>query len=618
MKYGARYIVGLAALAAAAFALAGDLHIEITPAYEGDLTQTARTPMKVTVTNDGPATSGTVRLETQAFHMDYPVSLPARDSVEFEAYVYLSWGDVVASLATPRGHDSTRFQIGGYSYAAYQPGVLLVGLSPGSLSYLRTTSNGSGTNSFADLYCPASDLPTRPIGYEGLSAVVLDPSIRALSPEQVRALQLYVVSGGTLVFNGGKSADWDEASWATSLLPARGFKAGPTVKFAFPHANGQGPFPSVSLTTAKPVDGARANYVRGDLVAIVKPIGLGRSLYYTFDLSESQVARWPGMEAYIQSQHWSNAMTRVASFQQSPQQGMGVQPAIATAPQTLPSAASPDPFSAKLPSTSFIFELLASYFVVVVPLNFLVLKRMKRGEWAWFTAPVLSLAFAGLLFHSARGLYSAKMSQATRGILVTQEGIPDAEFVGATQMFIPNAGEYDLHLKDVDSVGIAGTDSGVQQIDIGANPELRASDSGSVSATKMIARNLSFRELTFAQIYPAGSWVRFHVDRKGDQARVTVTNASPYAISHAWLLVGNLSVGMGDLAAGAQRTVTANLKKSGPALQTVSLPMVNSGSARIALDGEVDGLEPGPRIGKEVATRRSIELLAFANTEVKQ
>jgi hypothetical protein len=81
--------------------------------------------------------------------------------------------------------------------------------------------------------------------------------------------------------------------------------------------------PPVSVTLADPASGAHANHVLGgrvsssggayalqapgELVSVVKPIGLGRSIYYSFDLSQEGVAKWPGMAAFVQSQHWSNA-----------------------------------------------------------------------------------------------------------------------------------------------------------------------------------------------------------------------------------------------------------------------------------------------------------------------
>ena len=70
---------------------------------------------------------------------------------------------------------------------------------------------------------------------------------------------------------------------------------------------------------------------------------------------------------------------------------------------------------ATLPPASQMLMVLAIYFVVVVPVNFLVLKKLGRGEWAWFTAPIISLIFAGVLFSRAQNLYSAKMSTASAG-----------------------------------------------------------------------------------------------------------------------------------------------------------------------------------------------------------
>ena len=143
-----------------------------------------------------------------------------------------------------------------------------------------------------------------------------------------------------------------------------------------------------------------------------------------------------------------------------------------------------DPFNTKLPPTTKVLWILCTYFVVIIPINFLLLKKLKRGEWAWFTAPVISLSFAGAFFAAASDLYSAKLSTATQGLLVATAHTPETLFFGKSQLFFPRGGEYDLKLQNLDSLGAGQGDpydysggyrsrqeyGGLNAIDIAARP----------------------------------------------------------------------------------------------------------------------------------------------------
>ncbi|MDP8245811.1 MAG: hypothetical protein P9L94_17140 [Candidatus Hinthialibacter antarcticus] len=51
-------------------------------------------------------------------------------------------------------------------------------------------------------------------------------------------------------------------------------------------------------------------------------------------------------------------------------------------------------FQAELPSTKFIAMYLGLYIILVVPVNYLIFRRIGRLEWAWFTVPIWAIVFA--------------------------------------------------------------------------------------------------------------------------------------------------------------------------------------------------------------------------------
>ena len=257
-----------------------------------------------------------------------------------------------------------------------------------------------------------------------------------------------------------------------------------------------------------------------------------------------------------------------------------------------------NPFETELPPTGYVLGILSLYFLAVVPLNFVVLRKLKRGELAWLTAPVLSLGFAGVFFGFARNLYGSSLSTFTRGVLVVQQGCKDTVVLGHTQLFFPAAGRYDLHLAGVDSVstsltGPYFTGSGDNQA---IYQDIDTVDNGEIKGAIKVP-SLAFRELNYREKAQAGDW--FDVQRlsNGD---FLVTNNSPYKLSRAQLAGGGGSVLVQDLAPGDHREVAFTNPASTPdfAGRLGSDLLRTKG---LALTGTLKGFHPGPSIGSEVS-----------------
>jgi len=293
-----------------------------------------------------------------------------------------------------------------------------------------------------------------------------------------------------------------------------------------------------------------------------------------------------------------------------------------TAPPLRTTAIEDDPFSMTLPPSERIFFILAAYFVAVVPLNFLVLKKLKRGELAWFTAPVISLGFAGVLFTSAGSLYSAKMSTVSNGIVVGQEGDPEGVFLGNTQMFIPRAGSYDLKLKNVDTLGAVqanefGRMSGYTPYEDGSR-DFEPVDTGEIGVPDLVANNLTFRRITYRQRVPIGSWLHLKLRPEHENvARCEVTNSGPYTIHNASLAVGSQLIQIGDVFPGKhiEMPVKFEVATMTEGLASDDVRIFTLNKSRVALTGQIDGFVPGPQIGASIPGRSRITLAMFSAWE---
>jgi hypothetical protein len=263
-----------------------------------------------------------------------------------------------------------------------------------------------------------------------------------------------------------------------------------------------------------------------------------------------------------------------------------------------------------------VFTLLAAYFVVVIPLNFLVLKKLRRGELAWFTAPIISLGFAGAFFASAQDLYSAKMSSAAQGVIVGQQGLEEGLFVGTSQLFVPRSGTYDLKLEGVDSLGIRPNN---QPYYYGRNDQHEAEfdpvDVGEIVVPRMQANNLAFREISFRQRVPVARWFSIEAKPEGNGlVRCTLRNLGGFTLENAGVLIGDQETEVGTLLPGQTKELRIHLAQT-PALpgsNTWTLPQFLNRYRGIALIGTIQGYRPGPQLGEQVKERTSVRLTLIA------
>jgi hypothetical protein len=269
------------------------------------------------------------------------------------------------------------------------------------------------------------------------------------------------------------------------------------------------------------------------------------------------------------------------------------------------------PFNTKLPPTGRIFYILGAYFFAVIPVNFLLLKKLKRGELAWLTAPVISLGFATILFMSAADLYSAKLSTVSNGLLLAQDDGGNGVFMGTTQMFVPRAGSYDLKLKGVDSIS-----AGPQPADTPQEDELEPVDRGEVAIPDMGANNLTFRKLSYHQIVPSEKWFRVRLTAEtGGHIRCDMSNTGPYILDNASLSFGAVSHPIGAFMPGDTKTVTVSFKDITPVrdLEQFDVRNFTDRAPRAALTGTLSGFRPGPQLGDDLTAETTVNFVMFSS-----
>jgi len=612
----ARFFTGAVLAASCASAFGQTVLMGCHPLFDGLQPGTGIVPIEVDLANTGPDTRGVVQVSVGDFSMNYPVELPQGTKKRLITYPdcgQYATGGLNVDLVTNRVRLHQSVETNAY-YGDAQVKVAEVAQNGGDLGFLRTSSNRQ-YGSFAPVlaYVKPSDAPDRAAGYDRLNGLVLGDGADRLSDDSVNAIKDWALSGGTLIFVGGASAPiLNDPRWNSALPVTNATQRNFNGSHSLEQRYGSSPGNFTAM-----VGQPRPNTTtRADGLIMERPFGLGRVIYLAFNPFENPMLGWNGR---------SKLFTELLS----PSVMLGPQSVVNTVINSnrdaysysygysgygAPVADRSNPFRAALPPTNTVLLILGCYFIAVVPLNFLVLRKLKRGELAWGTAPVLSLAFAGVFFAAAKGLYTANLSTSTNGLLIMQAGEPDAMVIGYTQMFFPRGGRYDLKLAGVDS--LVQSTSPNYRWDRSAHSiyeDLDPVDTGEVQASINVP-NLAFREMTYREHTQSNQL--FDVRRTGD-GRFSITNGSDYTLMNARIVGGGGWQLYGDIKPHETKDVAFNQPTTSSDDLPSRLGQYLTRSGAVALTGRLRGYRAGPMIGSEVNDAPGLNLTFISNEKLK-
>ena len=491
-------------------------------------------------------------------------------------------------------------------------------------------------------------LPGGAAQLSGLSVIVIDNfDTSALSQAQVQALEQYVALGGQLVLAGG--AGWrrtlsqlpprlvplqPQGTTAASLEPVLDLLAGHTALVA----------PAVVGALAP---GARLVLADGSSNPLLAELnyGAGRIVEVAFDPADEPVAS----HAEEVRATWAVILDRITpAVGYSRPSATGV--VLAPGPgQVVPNRGTTDdvlsallndtPANA-LPPLRILGGLLVVYILVAGPLNYRILRRMRRRELMWVTIPLIAVLFtagsygAGILVHGRD--YYVNEIQVLR---VAPGGAVDVASYDA--IFAPSRGDVAVQLP---AASLASTylpvPSGLGQ---GSEDRVVTGPNPLVSL-----RNLAIwtsRDFKTEATTRAAIGVNAHLGIENGKVSGTVTNTGRTAVRKLTLFTtdGRSALVAGLLAPGSTLDVAVPLRPAPTqpgtsaacqasacldagtdvvpapidkayAVQAAAAGMVSSQASQVAaLTGIVDGL-PGFRVGGLVPTRTLVAAFAMPLT----
>lgn len=390
--------------------------------------------IEVHLVNSGPSISGELRLQggtqggtrySTAVQLDSPSdktwilhAQPPSFGQQLEVQL-VSGGKVLL-----REKVAVRFQ---------DPGQLMVGViaedSPGIVGSLTVPNDGRQQPAVI-VPLTVADLPTRIEAWSALDRLVWqDVDASSLTGEQLTALRGWLALGGRLVIVGGTSGIGALAGFPDDILPYRPTATVDVAPASLGTLMGSLPKDATDLPAmAGELARGRALATSGDRVVAAETIyGSGAVTILGID---------PTVDWLADSAAGRSLWSSLIPARTIGAVGMSDDSQIVTAVSNLPSLA--------LPPIGGLLLLLGGYIALIGPLNYIVLRRIDRREWAWVTMPILIVAFAV-------GSYAFGSALRGSSIIVNEVGIvrgaPDAT-EGSAQVYLgvfsPSRGTYQV------------------------------------------------------------------------------------------------------------------------------------------------------------------------------
>ncbi len=340
--------------------------------------------ISVRLRNDGPAVTGELRLAggTQGqTRYGTLVDLPSSADQTYVLYAQPpAFGNTLEVVLVEGNRTLLSSKV---SYQIHDPAQLVVAfIAENPERIVSSVSLLPNRNQVAPLVIGIrpEDLPARVEAWGIVDRIIWqDVDSERLETPQRAALQAWIAGGGRLVISGGTVGPRSLSAFPDSLLPYR-----PVVTADIPASSLRGMLgglPAAATTlpalAGSLIDGRILASLGDQVVAAERSYGSGAVTILGFDPTVDWIA---GTDA---GRHlWRQLLPERAAG------GLSISDdnLLLNAVSQLPALA--------LPPIGGLFALLAAYIIMIGPLNYLVLKRLDRREWAWATMPILIVAFA--------------------------------------------------------------------------------------------------------------------------------------------------------------------------------------------------------------------------------
>ena len=522
--------------------------------FDGYYKEERWVPLRVTVGNDGPDMQGSLQVSVPRNSggadvvVSRQVDLPTQS--RREVFLYVPVEGYLTSMTVSLVSGKREIATATVRLTQTGAGDLIFGVLAGDASAFNVLADVDPISGSAYVaHLEPADLPPESYVWHALDVLVIsDIDTGVFTPEQRAALAGWVAAGGRLIVAGGP--DWQKtAAGLAPLLPLA-----PSGSASMPDISALGAFaqaaapegPAVAAIGSLSPD-AKVLARAGDLpLVIARPLGFGQVLYLAVDPAFDPLKNWSGLEALYRN--------LLAGTAQRPSWAAGLRNwySARDAVDALPGLG--------LPSALQVCGFLGVYILAVGPLNYLILRRLKRRELAWLTVPGLVVIFSLGAYLTGYQLRGGQASLHRLAVVQVWPGSEYARVDGVVGLFSPRRTQYDLEFgagflarpMPSDAYGNAGGSFNVEQTDATVIPAVRM-EVGAVEPFVVQGQ---------APAPQFDSQLSLEVSSSQVTLRGTVANHSSLTLLDAVLLAPGGVQRLGDLAPGASIAINLPLTDS--------------------------------------------------------
>ncbi|MEJ5252799.1 MAG: hypothetical protein HPY54_06785 [Chthonomonadetes bacterium] len=373
--------------------------------------------------------------------------------------------------------------------------------------------------------------PDSALAYRGVAAVSLDDRAwDTLTERQQNALTGYVLSGGLLVVHG-VDINRLQTLFPSGLLPAEplGLSRVPADALASWIPSLRGSSAEVDVVRSRALGGARVLLKSGDISLVVAmQKGLGQVVFLAFDPGQPPFANSEAAHSLwkaLLKLHTNRFVPPTSLF---PDEQIGMWSPVQSSRDYYSSIvrALVEAVASRPVPLGWLVTYLGVYILILIPLNYLVLRKMDRLQWSWFTLPVLAvLASAGGYVMAAQVQTSSHQLRWWTA-LYTQSGSPLATVESDWVLYSAHTQRYRLQAR-VNGTIIENSPRDLQAERAAAIPQDEPADLRDVPIPLWSARSFHLSGLASLQ-----GTVSVSAQRRGNQLQVTVRNGTPYSLKN--------------------------------------------------------------------------------------
>jgi hypothetical protein len=546
-----------------------DLRIEGRALLGGHVRPGAWAAVVVHVENDGPQIAGELRIRsTQQGRSQYGrlVDLPPGARQDHTLYAQTAlFGSRLNIDFVADGQTLVTRDVQVKSHDSYTPIVAIVAQRPeGIQAGVNEAIRNPNLQAPTVITLGVADLPDRVEAWSAIDRLVWqDVDAATMRDSQREALRLWLGAGGRLVILGGTLGVGPVRGFDEDLLP---FQADRTVDVAPADLSALLGAPPSNATSVPAIGGT---LIRGTVLARSGDVVVGGEA--TFGQGTVVLVGLNPAEPWIAASDAGRSLWRrlLPTGQEAILNPLiiGNDSALVGALQNLPAI--------DLPPIEQLFLLLFAYVALIGPINYVVLRRLDKREWAWVTMPVLVLVFAVVSYGMGAALKGSDVIvnqiAIVRAAQGTERGLGQV-YIG---IFSPSRQSFDVRVPGgallSNPTSLAESGQAEQPLDVlfGDPSRLRNFDVG-------FGLLRGFRAEAPADAPAVESDLRISQGK----LQGTITNKSDAPLQHVAITFGGGIAVMPELGAGETRSIEVDTASFTPYGTQLSERMFGSGFSR--------------------------------------